>query len=315
MDNSRQKLIFEGIRRLVNQVRLSSDSISTSRLCVSVPLNLLYKCRESSTNRPCFFKTKPISVQPKMSVSSVFTKDYENQPAFGVAKSKAKQTQFQNPVWFKMGKNERESIVSLGNFAHHEVSSVIVFEPKAEIARLRQPDGLLDDGLQAGPVRRETPASINSARSSRAILNLTLFCSLHKLIHPVFKEQGVQMQFFACQSDAFSRQPRFQLILVMGKLLGDSLFVQPSQHSQSLLLGLLGLAGCSEKAAYLIHSYGPALPEIGNEPPRDFVRKHEFFVQPRGLNFARFIMKKRIIEEHGRMVIYSVGGQMWNENI
>jgi len=161
MNNSWQKLIFQGIRRLLNQVRASSESISTSRLCLSVPLNLLYKCRESSTNRPCFFKTKPISVQPKISVTSVGKKDYENKPVFGVAKSKAKQTQFQNPVWFKMGKNERESIVSLGDFARHEVSSVIVFEAQPEVARLRQPDGLLDDGLQAGPVRRETLASIH----------------------------------------------------------------------------------------------------------------------------------------------------------
>jgi hypothetical protein len=32
-----------------------------------------------------------------------------------------------------MGKNGREFVVSLGNFTHHEVSSLLVFEAKVEV--------------------------------------------------------------------------------------------------------------------------------------------------------------------------------------
>jgi len=48
-----------------------------------------------------------------------------------------KQSQFQSPTWFKMGKNERKSILSLVNLAQHKVPSLLVFEAEAEIARLR----------------------------------------------------------------------------------------------------------------------------------------------------------------------------------
>jgi hypothetical protein len=45
---------------------------------------------------------------------TVFTiKDYENKPAFSVPENKPKQSQFQNAIWFKMGKNERESVVGI----------------------------------------------------------------------------------------------------------------------------------------------------------------------------------------------------------
>jgi hypothetical protein len=37
-----------------------------------------------------------------------------------------------------MGKNERESILSLINLAQYEVSSLLVLEAKAEVARLRR---------------------------------------------------------------------------------------------------------------------------------------------------------------------------------
>jgi hypothetical protein len=51
-------------------------------------------------------------------------------------RNKAKQSQFQNPIWFKMGKNERESILGLVDVAQHEVSSLLVFEAKAEVPDL-----------------------------------------------------------------------------------------------------------------------------------------------------------------------------------
>jgi hypothetical protein len=67
---------------------------STPRLALSMPPDVLYKCRESSTNRPCFFKTEPICPGHRMKISPLVTKDYENKRVFGERRSKAKQTQF-----------------------------------------------------------------------------------------------------------------------------------------------------------------------------------------------------------------------------
>jgi len=54
-----------------------------------------------------------------------------------LGENKPKQSQFQGSIWFKMGKNERKSILSLVNLAQHEVPCLLVFEAGAEIARLR----------------------------------------------------------------------------------------------------------------------------------------------------------------------------------
>ena len=74
----------------------------------------------------------------QMNISIFTTKDYENKPAFGVPKSKPKQSQFQNAIWFKMGKNKREFVLGLIDFARHEVSALLLFEAKAEVARLQR---------------------------------------------------------------------------------------------------------------------------------------------------------------------------------
>jgi hypothetical protein len=74
----------------------------------------------------------------QMNISIFTIKDYENEPAFGVPENKPKQSQFQNAIWFKMGKNERESVLGLIDFARHEVSALLLFEAKAEVARLQR---------------------------------------------------------------------------------------------------------------------------------------------------------------------------------
>jgi hypothetical protein len=74
----------------------------------------------------------------QMNISIFTIKDYENEPTFGVPKSKPKQSQFQNAIWFKMGKNERESVLGLIDFARHEVSALLLLEAKAEVARLQR---------------------------------------------------------------------------------------------------------------------------------------------------------------------------------
>jgi hypothetical protein len=60
-----------------------------------------------------FMQNKANFRKGQMNISIFTIKDYENEPAFGVPKSKPKQSQFQNAIWFKMGKNERESVLGL----------------------------------------------------------------------------------------------------------------------------------------------------------------------------------------------------------
>lgn len=86
-------MIFQGICRLVNQVRPPPDSISTSRLCLSTPPKRSTLVEDPLQIAPSSCKTKPISKKAKMSVSFYSNKGYED---FGVCrpgKSKAKQTQ------------------------------------------------------------------------------------------------------------------------------------------------------------------------------------------------------------------------------
>jgi hypothetical protein len=49
----------------------------------------------------------------QMNISVFAIKDYENKTGFGGPENKAKQSQFQNAIWFKMGKNERASILGI----------------------------------------------------------------------------------------------------------------------------------------------------------------------------------------------------------
>ena len=72
----------------------------------------------------------------QINISVFTTKDYENKTGFGVLENKAKQSQFQNAIWVKMGKNERESILSLVEVPQHEVSSLLVSEGKPEVPDL-----------------------------------------------------------------------------------------------------------------------------------------------------------------------------------
>jgi hypothetical protein len=85
-----------------------------------------------------FMQNKANLRKRQMNISVFTIKDYENEPAFGIPKSKPKQTQFQNAIWFKMGKNKRESVLGLIDFAQHEVSALLLFEAKAEVARLQR---------------------------------------------------------------------------------------------------------------------------------------------------------------------------------
>jgi len=47
-----------------------------------------------ATRETVLCKTNPISVKPKVNVSSFLTKDYENESAFRVQENKPNQTQF-----------------------------------------------------------------------------------------------------------------------------------------------------------------------------------------------------------------------------
>ena len=50
--------------------------------------NLLYNCRESSTNRPCFLQNKPNLPDGQMNVNICYTKVYSNETAFRRGKNK-----------------------------------------------------------------------------------------------------------------------------------------------------------------------------------------------------------------------------------
>ena len=57
----------------------------------------------------------------------------------------------------------------------------------------------------------------------------SFFCLAHEIVDPVLEEHGIEMEFFAGHSYAFFGQPVLQLILVLGELLADSLFIDALQ--------------------------------------------------------------------------------------
>ena len=77
---------------------IRAGDISPGESVESVVSDLFDNCRESSTNRPCVFKTKPISAKAKICAIAVLIKDYENKGVFAGRRSKAKQTQLQAPA-------------------------------------------------------------------------------------------------------------------------------------------------------------------------------------------------------------------------
>jgi len=85
--------------------------------------------RRNCWARPTLFMQNKANFRKGQMSISIFTiKDYENKPAFGTPENEPKQSQFQNAIWFKMGKNERESILSLVEWAQHEVSSLVTWQ-------------------------------------------------------------------------------------------------------------------------------------------------------------------------------------------
>jgi hypothetical protein len=94
----------------------------------------------------------------------------------------------------------------------------------------------------------------------------------------------------------------------MGELLRDPHFVHPSEYSKSLFLDLFRFACRSEESPYLVYSYILPILEIWNQPFGHAVRQHERLVNCPKLTLIGFIMKKRVIEENRRMVIYPVSG-------
>ena len=74
---------------------------SPANLRLSMAPAAFYSCRGYSTNRPCFFKTKPICSRGKIEVSSVLRRDYEEKPR-PAGESKQSQT---NPISGKANGN------------------------------------------------------------------------------------------------------------------------------------------------------------------------------------------------------------------
>ena len=75
---------------------------SIPKLRFSVPTNVFYNCRESSTNRP-FLKNKANLRKVKMNVRSIITRDYGKIQRWTFGENKPNQSQFSSP---QMGRTE-----------------------------------------------------------------------------------------------------------------------------------------------------------------------------------------------------------------
>jgi len=103
--------------RHVERLTLIETSCATYKRTTKLN-NLLYNCRESSTNRPIFMQNKANLLDTQMQVSFVVTKDYENEIAFTFQKNKPNQSQFQAlPLWIP--ENQTQSFDWIRQ-AHHK---------------------------------------------------------------------------------------------------------------------------------------------------------------------------------------------------
>ena len=74
--------------------RFTFDATVTSLATATARRNLLYICREPSTNPPLFMQNKPNLRNAQINTSSCLTKDYANVRLHGRRENKPKQTQF-----------------------------------------------------------------------------------------------------------------------------------------------------------------------------------------------------------------------------
>jgi len=99
--------------RHVERLTLIETSCATYKRTTKLN-NLLYNCRESSTNRPLFMQNKANLGKSQMDVRLNISRDYEKKPCWTFGENKPNQSQFQTlPLWIPKNQTQTKPISNL----------------------------------------------------------------------------------------------------------------------------------------------------------------------------------------------------------